>query len=273
VRVGRVTARWGTGALAGAAVAIAAIPALAADLSSVSVKDVPAAADAVTVTGYLDVTNDYIFRGISQNNRQATGQGSADLTYGIFYAGTFFSGVKFGAPSAVAPADVELDLYGGIKPKWGDVTFEFGIITYNYINKKVDHGLGLYDPFYFEFKAGASTTVLKDLALSGTIFVSPDYIGETGEATTVEGTASKPIAKLHDVNIAASGTIGHTFYGDATANGTKNFDYTYGNLGLTGTYKTISLDLRWWDTDLAAAGCIDPFKCGSAFAATFKVTF
>jgi uncharacterized protein (TIGR02001 family) len=249
-------------------------PGFAADLFSGggSLKD-PAAASALAVTGYVDVTNDYIFRGVSNNHREVSGQGGADLTYGIFYAGTFFTGVQFGAPSAIAPADVELDLYGGIKPKWGDITFDFGVITYNYINSKVNHHAGLFDPFYYEFKAGASATVLKDVSLSGTVYVSPDYFGETGEATTLEGTASKPITKIHDVDIAASGTIGHTFYGNAVANGAKNFDYTYGNLGLTGTYKTISLDLRWWDTDLPAAGCVDPFKCGSAFAATFKVAF
>ena len=265
-------------ATAAAFIALAA-PAFAADLGDASTKDTPSAADKLSWTINAGVTSDYIFRGTSQNGRNPTAQGGLDISYGIFYAGTFFSGVKFGAESAVASADVEVDAYAGVKPKWGDFTFDFGIITYNYLNTHISHFNGKFDPSYQEIKAGASVTILNDLALSGTVYYSWDYFGETGGATTIEGTASKPIAKIADVDLAASGTVGHTFYSDSFAHsGTgfraPNFEYTYGNVGLTATYKAVSLDVRWWDTDLPTAGCgISVFQCGSAVSATFKVTY
>ena len=61
-------------------------------------KDAPAAADAWTATGYIQGTNDYIFRGMSQTRRDPAIQGGADIGYGWFYAGTFLSNVDFKYP-------------------------------------------------------------------------------------------------------------------------------------------------------------------------------
>ena len=69
---------------------------MAADLSSGgSMKDAPAVADALAITGYVDATNDYIFRGVSQNRRDVTMQAGFDAAYKMFYVGTFTSGVDF----------------------------------------------------------------------------------------------------------------------------------------------------------------------------------
>ncbi len=271
--------------LAGAALAIISGPAFAADLSvpGGGFKDGPAAADALALTGYAQITNDYIFRGISQNRRDGIWQGGVDATYGIFYAGTFMSGVDFdasGAPLPLLNASVEIDLYAGIKPKLGDVTFDFGVITYNYPGSNVSHPT-TFDPNYVEAKAGASVTVMTDLALSGTLYYSPNYSGETGETITLEGTASKPITKIAGVDVAASGTVGTVIFGDShpSSGAAPGVDYVYGNLGVTGTLGAISLDLRWWDTNLSAGqspcGAIgtNVFQCGNAFAGTFKLAF
>ena len=250
--------------LAGAALLIAG-PAFAADLGSVSMKDAPApVADAWTVSGYVQGTNDYIFRGMSQTRRDPAIQGGADIGYGWFYAGTFMSNVDFKG-GGVYDAKAEFDLYAGIKPKVGDVTLDIGLITYNYYYTDKAGG----DPTYQELKAGASVTVLKDLTLGGTFYWSPDYFGQVGQTITVEGTASKPIAKIQDVELSVSGTIGHLSFGRADP---LNIDYTYGNLGLTATYKSISLDARWWDTDLKG-GCPGVYQCSSAFAGTLKYSF
>ena len=260
--------------VAGAMLGMLTTSAFAADLGDVSLKDTPLAGDKLTWTANAGLMSDYIFRGTSQNGRDPSGTAGVDLAYGMFYAGASFEGVKFGNESFVAPAQVEYDLYAGIKPKLSIITFDFGIVTYNYLNKNKDHALGYYDPTFQEAKAGASVTVLKDLTLSGTVFISWNYFGETGAATTVEGTASKPITKIAGVDIAASGTVGHTYYSNSVKNNNKNYDYTYGNIGLTGTYNAVSVDLRWWDTDIPTAGCgVNVFQCGSAFAATFKITY
>jgi uncharacterized protein (TIGR02001 family) len=259
--------------LAGAALLIAG-PAFAADLSGGSLKDAPAAADSWTATGYIQGTNDYIFRGLSQTRRDPAIQGGADIGYGWFYAGTFLSNVDFKYPvGAVNEARAEFDLYAGIKPKVGDVTLDLGVITYNYAWNK--SALTNIDPSYQELKAGASVTVLKDLTVGGTFYWSPDYFGQVGQAITVEGTASKPVAKIQDVDIAVSGTIGHVTFANTGPAYASNVDYTYGNLGVTGTYKSISLDLRWWDSDYpkALSSDLGVYQSGNAFAGTLKYSF
>jgi uncharacterized protein (TIGR02001 family) len=254
-------------------------------------KDAPAAADALTITGYAQGTTDYVFRGISQTRRDPTVQGGFDAAYGIFYIGSFASGVNFASTRLLDPsgapfdpqANLEWDMYGGIKPKWGDLTFDFGVIAYIYPGERIQHSLDYFQQTYVEFKAGVSTTVLKDLALSGTVFVSPDYNGETGTTVVVEGTASKPLFTVDGVDVAASGTIGHLSYEQSTAQAPFTIalhDYTYWNLGATFTYAThYSLDLRWWDTSGISTGkapCgpdTTALQCGSTFAATLKYSF
>ncbi len=82
--------------LAGAALGTLAAPAFAADLS---LKDTPVAAvpggDKFEWTGYVQGVSDYVFRGISQTRRDPMAQGGLDGTYGMFYVGTFVSGVNF----------------------------------------------------------------------------------------------------------------------------------------------------------------------------------
>ncbi len=266
------------GLMASTAVAMFAAPAFASDLSY---KDTPLAGGGIEWSAYVQGTSDYVFRGISQNRREPALQGGLDVTYGMFYVGTFLSGVNFDLPGAAANLDsrVEVDLYAGIKPKWRNVTFDFGIITYNYPNTNVDHGAGLYDPFFYEFKAGASTTVFKDVALTGTVYVSPDYAGEAGTAVTVEGGISKPVYSYANVDFTASAMIGHTFYEDSNPTGFAGTDYTYGNVGVTAAYKAFSLDVRYWNTDLSETtpdvpcGGTKVAQCGSAVAVTGKVSF
>jgi len=270
--------KWRAGALAGAAVALTATTGFAADLSF---KDTPLAGDKLEWTANIGGTSDYIFRGISQNRREPTVQGGVDLTYGLFYAGVWSSGVNFDAAgqSPRLNAHQEIDVYGGIKPKYGDITFDFGVIGYLYPSTDVNHAAGIYEPNYVEFKLGATKTVWNDLALSGTVFISPDYTGEAGTTVTVEGTASKPIYKYGDVDFATSATIGYVDFADKSGAAIAyNFDsYLYYNVGLTATYKAFTLDFRWWDTDLSdtSTQCVGNTvtQCGSAFVMSGKVAF
>jgi uncharacterized protein (TIGR02001 family) len=259
--------------LSSTAIITAAIPGFAADLS---LKDAPAAdilpfgGDKVDITGYVQGTSDYLFRGISQSARGPAAQGGADLTYGMWYVGTFLSNVDFGVPGT----HMETDIYGGIRPKWGAVTFDFGVIGYLYPGNN-----GQFEQNYYEVKAGASTTVWKDVTVGGTFYYSPDSNGEIGATYTIEGTASKPVYKYGPLDFALSGTVGGVFYDKEflPQSTTPLKDYVYYNVGLTTTYKEkVSLDLRYSDTSLSKtdAPCgISTFQCGSTFVATAKWAF
>ena len=84
---------------------------------------------AAEVTGNATVTNNYIWRGLTQTTNDAAVQGGIDYSHSSgFYAGTWISNVKYG------PADVfsyEHDLYLGFAG--GDeVTWDVGWLYYNY---------------------------------------------------------------------------------------------------------------------------------------------
>ena len=64
-----------------------------------------------TLSYNIGVTNDYVFRGLSQTDGDAALQGGVDYSRGLFYVGTWASNVSF--------ADHELDLYAGVKPTLG----------------------------------------------------------------------------------------------------------------------------------------------------------
>ena len=86
-------------------------------------------APAYTFAYNVAVTNDYLFRGLSQTSGDAAISGGIDFTAGQFYLGNWDSKVNFG-PTAGDPGNktvVEYDLYGGFRPAllWGRITASF----------------------------------------------------------------------------------------------------------------------------------------------------
>lgn len=271
-----------------AAVAVTALAggALADGLPSRSVKDTPLA-DAGRTFGYswnIGAATDYVFRGISQNARRPAAQGGVDVTYGIFYAGAWASDVDFGRNGdGTALANVELDLYAGIKPVLGPVTFDLGFISYNYLggHDKGPRRNQFREQDYVELKAGASASLIPKLTTGVTMFYSPRYQQGQGDVYTVEGTAAYELPVFMKMTPTISGTIGGQF-GDAGnvknpyvfANGADS--YAYWNAGLTLGIEKLSIDFRYWDTDISNRGSFcsqDLFACDSRFIASAKVTF
>src|SRR5436190_4884162 len=80
----------GGAALAVAALALSA-PAFADGMRG-SMKDKPAETRRCTFSANVGITTDYVFRGYSQTDQNATVQGGFDATCGMFYAGVWASG-------------------------------------------------------------------------------------------------------------------------------------------------------------------------------------
>jgi len=221
-------------------------------------------------------TSDYVFRGISQTDNDPTIQGGIDLGYGIFYAGWWASGLDFDIYAN--DAEVEMDWYGGVKPTWGPVTFDFGTIYYSY------PGASWIAPVfvgpqlnYWELKAGASGEIHKDVALGVNVYWSPDYFGETGTFWTFEGNAGYTFHKICDwLTPSITGVLGYQDGTDAvytTVNGYSN--YWYWNAGLDLTVDALSFDFRYWDTNAGNATsrgltCINHL-CDERFVFTAKI--
>lgn len=257
----RVFVRVVTSALA---VAMALTVATQAASAGGSFKDKPYEAPSRKINWSVNIgaTTDYVFRGVSQTAEDPTIQGGADVSYGKFYAGIWASGLDFG--DGAGSAATEVDLYAGITHSIGPAAFDLGVIYYIY-PKANDAGAELD---FVEIKLGVSTTVQK-FSFGATAFYSPEYTGDLGEAWTFEGTAGYELPTFKSITPTLSATIGTTqFVEDAQT------DYVYWNAGVSFlAAEKVTLDFRYWDTDLSNANCGGPvFACDERFVASVKVT-
>lgn len=264
---------------AGISLAMLGGPAAAGDLfgrtTEGSVKDAPAPSGrelswSVNIGG----TTDYVFRGISQNLEDPAIQGGVDLSYGLFYLGVWSSNVDFipgsGGPGS-GDASIEVDIYAGIKPTLGMVTFDLGVIYYAYPGARTGGLTGNADLDYVELKFGASTSIDR-FSFGVTGFYSPDYFAESGDVWTVEGTMAYTLPDVWIFSPTISALIGASFGDDNPASAwVFNFgdDYVYWNVGLTLGVDKLSFDFRYWDTDNDAY--FDPGLTDERFVFTAKV--
>jgi uncharacterized protein (TIGR02001 family) len=88
------------------------------------------------VAANLSLTNNYVWRGISQTAESFALQGGFDYAHASgFYLGFWGSNVNFadvGPTNAYERAHLEADLYGGYKFKAGSVDLDVGLLHYNY---------------------------------------------------------------------------------------------------------------------------------------------
>jgi uncharacterized protein (TIGR02001 family) len=233
------------GLLSSAAVVLMSSAAFAADLGGGSLKDIPEAKSDFGISVSGGATTDYVFRGASQNDNDPSVNAAITLTYKMFY-------VAFSAEAvdqvACNGCSMEADVAAGIKKSYHGIDFDFGVIFYGYTNQDNNNT----DLNTLELKASASTKVLRDTTITGTVYWSPDYFGESGSAWTVEGSISQPLPFF---GLVASGTVGYTKSSDDGLLFTGSYgddNYTYWNAGLSKTFmEKYTFDVRYWGTDVA----------------------
>lgn len=197
----------------------------------------------------VGANTDYVFRGISQTDEDPSVFGGVDATYGIAYAGTWLSNVDFGSGT-----DVEFDLYAGIRPTAGPVTFDLGVLYYGYTGQPKGS-----NEDYWEGKVAASVPVGK-ATLGAAFFYSPEFFGKTGDATYYEVNGALPIG---ETKFTVSGALGYQqVKGPA--------DYTTWNLGVGYALTDhIGLDVRYFDTDEHKLGSIYDSRVVGGIKLTF----
>ncbi len=89
-----------------------------------------------TLTGNVGLYSQYIFRGLTQTNKEPALQGGFDYSHSSgFYVGTWMSNISwlrdFG--TYTSGASLEMDFYGGFKGTiTGDLGYDVGILQYYY---------------------------------------------------------------------------------------------------------------------------------------------
>ncbi|HSZ74955.1 MAG TPA: TorF family putative porin [Rhizomicrobium sp.] len=249
--------------------------ALAASFATVARADDAPASPWGSFSAYVALQSDYRFRGISQNDKQPSEEGSLNWSgpEGL-YAGTWLAKVNF-----FDGTSLETDVYAGKHTDlWGtDLNVEAYYYTYP------DHDIratGWHDSYYETI--AQLTHVFGPVTLTATGAWSPDFFAQTGTGWYVEGTASWAVTDW----LAVSGDVGHQWVsridsaqipvgtdseGD-TVLGKSGFPYTHWDIGATGTYKNFSLDVRYISTSLNSNECLytqgKHDLCGGTVAAT-----
>ena len=208
------------------------------------------------------VQSDYIFRGISQSNGNPSPQSYFELQFldNLLYAGLAVYRVDL----ATRPT-MEQDWTIGIRPKFGPLQFDFGLIYYNYPSER-----RLIDPFTNTIWTPANTDMLElagkvswtyqdALTLGANAFHAHNWLGTRAPGTYGSLTAkyALPETVLGFLGLAVSGELGHYWLGttSATLGSIQLPDYTYWNAGVSYTWKMLTFDLRYHDTDLSRRDC------------------
>ena len=113
-------------------------------------------ATAASVSANATLQSDYTWRGMTQNNGDASVNGGLDVEFDSgFYAGTWLAAVGTGA---------EVDYYGGVAGEMGEISYDLGYVKFDYPGtagggadfEEAYLGLGFGD-FGLSFAAGQDT--------------------------------------------------------------------------------------------------------------------
>lgn len=193
-----------------------------------------------TFTGNVALGSDYVFRGISQTEGGPAVSGGFDYTNGIFYAGTWASNVS---SATISSGGIEMDVYAGVTPTLGPVSFNFGVIGYYYPGADDDGGP---ETDFYEGKASASYSPIEPLTLTGSIFYSPDWALETGDGLYWEIGGAYTVSDAFTLK-ASYGVQDADDYADSYENFLLGASYAYSGFtfGLTYTDTQDAFDLGY----------------------------
>lgn len=283
----------------------------AADLAAP--KELPPEAKAPVLIDFAfgaRIATDYNFRGISQSNHDPSPQAYGELQ---LFDNFLYFGVNYYRTDLPTKPQAEIDLTGGVRPKLGPLTFDLGYTYYYYPDERrlvnyfttvpyalPDGTVFLAPPFFtprntdfLELAAKVSWAINDAWTVGSGVFYAWDWLGTGAPGTYVNGTAKWTIPENTfgglPSGFAISGELGHYSLGRVNPwlGGADLKDYLYWNAGISYTYKNVTLDLRYHDTDLNKTECFlnttDPRGlftgsgqsnwCGTRFIATLSADF
>ncbi|MFV0281444.1 MAG: TorF family putative porin [Rhodoblastus sp.] len=230
----------------------------------------------------VKLQSDDILRGISQTARRPGATAYGELRYGWFYAG-----VQPWSVNLPTHPSMEVDIYGGVRPTWGPLTLDFGLIYYAYTGNQNRYWLagaggpvlGFWtpgaapttpaNPSYIEWYGKATWAINDYLSIGVATNYAPNW-GNFG----ARGLYNEVNAKIAfgETGFAVSGAFGHSYLGrasweygfsyvdprqffDGVPRGFKFASYNSWNAGVSYTYKAATLDLRYHGSSLGKEGC------------------
>ena len=203
------------------------------------------------------LTNDYVFRGISQTDEHPAIQGGFDFSHDSgFHAGIWGSNVDFNDGDE---ATVEIDYSVGFGGKLVDaLSWDLSAIYYTYPGA---HGSLDYD--YWELTPSLSYD-FGPASVSGAVFYSPDFFGGTGDAVYYNAGVEVPLPQ----DFAISASIGRqTFSRNAMQ------EWTDWKVGVSKELGGFGFELAYTDTNLSKAECGNTGWCDGRVLVSVSKSF
>lgn len=186
-------------------------------------------------SGYVALTSDYRYRGISQSDLHPTVQGSVNWTQDGWYVGTWDSGIDFND----GRSDIEMDFYGGKHIDLDGTDLNVEAYYYFYPNQPAGANYSFYETI-----VGLSHPFDNGLTIGAQAAWSPDFFGSTGNSLWLDANAAYAIADW----VSISGNVAHQFVD-------HGLEYTHWDAGVTFTVNQFALDVRYVDTSDGVATC------------------
>lgn len=236
------------------------------------------------------IATDYIYRGVTLSDRKPAAGASFEAAFDKLYASITMASVKLPTdPSS------EISFAAGLRPKLGAIELDLAWTFYSYPNES----WWLLGPTggtdYWEASARAETQLTDALRIGAGFAWSPNIsnTGAWGQYYAAGFSYDLPRAALaNGLGVSVSGSVGYSRFGNMedALGGYPLPAYLNWNAGATFSWKTLSFDLRYYDTNLSkedcyvftgatdavAGGTIDPLRnpeglrsrwCGAAFVA------
>ena len=265
-----------------------AAPAFAADMPVKAVKAPVAVVSPWDVAFGTAFTSDYVLRGVSQSNHKPAAQGYFEIDYNVNDWLKLYTGL-WGSSLWTGLADAEFDATGGARLTFGNFGLDLGYIYYYYPGG-TDNGLttGSYSEVYAK-----PSYKVNDWLTFGGIFetgfnnfnnkvAAVAWVGDARHSYA-SGNVTVTLPQFMPYGIATSinAELGREYYSSGVNAALGFSSDTYWDVGLDFVYKAVTLDLRYWDTNIrnptptSGNQCLNAGSgttnfCSSRFVATLK---
>jgi uncharacterized protein (TIGR02001 family) len=195
--------------------------------------------------------SDYVYRGTTLSARQPAVGAAIEATFSHFYAWTTAATVRL--PTR---PDMELAFGGGLRRSIGNIDFDLGASYFVYPGAMP--GAASID--YWEGALRSEVKLTDSLRWAGGFAYSPN-VSNTGAWSwyVASGLGYELPERLLPADLAVSLTAaaGYSWFGDQSAalGGFALPAYLNWHAGVTFTYKSLNLDLRYHDTNLSKENC------------------
>jgi hypothetical protein len=279
-----------------AALTVAAGSALAADLPVKARPVVAPPPPAWDIAFGAAIASDYRFRGISQSNRKPSVSGYFEPRYNFNPDWQLYAGIAGASIDFPNRAAAEIDFYGGIRPTFGKLALDLGVLYYWYPGGQCFHfnpGFGLdcalngplpvngnvikKDLSFLEGYFRGVYNVTDAFQLGFNSYFTDSFLNSGANGVYASGTVKYTFpAFANGVAMYVSGEGGYQWLGTSEdfygltglvgGPGINYQDYATWNVGFGFTYKVLTLDLRYIDTNLNKGDC-------NAFTSDHTATF